>query len=187
MPRPSRNLRLFVAAYPPEECRRELLERLAGLPEAALRGHRPTPVEQVHLTLQFIGDTPERELPEVLESVERSAAGVGRFELRPHRLVTLPEQGAPRLIAAIANAPSALLELQRRLAHRLARRPRQNAGRRYLPHLTLCRYPNGGSERVDLPIEVSGFVIGAIELMQSCLKPGGAEHRRVASVPLASE
>jgi 2'-5' RNA ligase len=174
--------RLFVAAYPPPALARAALERIGslGLPE-----HRATPGEQVHLTLQFIGDTDPRELDAVRESVARSASGLAAFELTPARLITLPKRGPSRLVALETDAPPGVLELHRRLAHRLASETRKDAADRFLPHLTLCRFrrPARGV-RVDEGVELDPFVVPEIRLMRSVLRPEGAEHRVVEAFGL---
>lgn len=174
--------RLFVAAYPPEAVVHGARLALDGLdlPEA-----RATPLEQVHLTLQFIGDIDPRDVDEVRESVARSAAGIGAFELKPVRLVTLPQRGPARLVAMETDAPAAVLELHRRLAMRLAKSTRRDAADRFLPHLTLCRFRRATKQVfVDEPIEIGPFEIGEIKLMRSVLRPEGAEHREVAAYRL---
>src|SRR5690348_4021713 len=81
--KPSSNLRLFVAIHPPPEVSASML---AALQSIVVPPNRPAAVEQVHMTLQFIGDTPAAHLDDVIESVNQSAAGLGPFELRPQRL-----------------------------------------------------------------------------------------------------
>lgn len=145
---------------------------------------RETPPAQVHMTVQFIGDTGERELPAVQESVERAAAGLPAFDLRATRLATLPERGPVRLVAAFTDAPPQLIELHRRLVARLARTARK--GDRFNPHLTLVRF--GGSAapgRLDVPWTGAAFRVGHVLLMRSILKPTGAEHAELARVALA--
>jgi 2'-5' RNA ligase len=122
----------------------------------------------------------------VSESVERSVAGVGAFELRPLRLVTFPERGRPRLIAMETDAPPALLEVQRRLVHRLARSSRTKTGDRFRPHLTLMRFTGAAQPRdVDAPVELPPFRVEALSLMRSILRPAGAEHAEVARFALS--
>lgn len=79
MARSTKDLRLFIAIYPPKEIARELLEWLGAFD---LPPHRLTPIDQVHLTLQFIGDVTPGRLKETIESVERSAAGLDAFEMQ---------------------------------------------------------------------------------------------------------
>ncbi|MCC6427093.1 MAG: RNA 2',3'-cyclic phosphodiesterase [Phycisphaerales bacterium] len=167
-------VRLFVAVYPPVSVAERLL---AAIEMLVLPKHKPTVVEQVHLTLRCIGETDVRQLDEVRESVARSVAGIGAFELTPMRLISLPERGPARLIACEMDLPAALAEIHRRLAHRLARNTRERAGERFLPHATLCRFgsPTAGV-RVEAPVEVGSFEIDQVRLMRSVLRPGGALH-----------
>lgn len=187
MSRPLSNLRLFVAAYPPEHTASELL---AALDEESRRtqfpAFRTTRADQVHITLQFIGDIPSRELGSVTESVRRSAAGVEQFALAPQRLIALPERGPARLIAAQTDAPPPLLEIHRRLVHRLVREPRRTK-EVFLPHFTLCRFLPGttGPMKFDpIRLQVQPFTIDRIVLMRSTLSPEGAEDRAIEAVDL---
>lgn len=186
--------RLFVAARPSPQVVRALFELL---PPLNLPEHRPTPADQVHLTLQFIGDTPENDVPEVVESIERSAAGLAPFDLRVERLITIPHpppgkkgRMAPRLLAAATDAPPTLLELQRRLATRLARRPRERAGDSFLPHLTICRFREGAILRmIDEPVTGEGAArwrVDSVRLVRSALRRDGADHAVVESIPLGA-
>ncbi|MGD9693774.1 MAG: RNA 2',3'-cyclic phosphodiesterase [Phycisphaerales bacterium] len=175
-------LRLFVAVYPASEVARAML---GLLDEVELGEHRVTPSEQVHMTLQFVGDTPSGKVEEVVETVRRAAGGIEGFVLQPRRLITLPERGGARLMALETDGPPPLLELQRRLASRLARKARREKGDRFLPHLTLCRFREGAQvERVDREVEVEGFAVREVKVVRSVLRPSGAEHAVVGSVGL---
>lgn len=179
-------LRLFIAAYPPPEVAAELVSAACSL---ALPSLKPTPPDQIHITLLFIGDTDERQLGDVTESMNRAASGVRAMQLSIERLIGLPERGDCRLVAAEASAPPLLVELQKRLAQRLVRaKPRRE--RDFLPHLTLGRFPGSGTglrERA-WPLRRVEFLVADIRLMASVLKPAGAEHRELARCKLeASE
>lgn len=187
--RPRRaGVRLFVAAYPP----RALITLLqARLREIDLPPHRMTPAEQVHLTLHFIGNRPESELDEVAQSVERSAAGIAPSLVTIRRLITLPERGSSRLVAAECSSSSPLLELHDRLVRRLARQPRSQPRNRYLPHLTLCRFRAPARVQLGETASLEGlepgqldFPIRRIALMRSRLLPSGAVHEPVAGFTL---
>ena len=182
MARPTANLRLFVAAYPPVDVSQQMIDALNLL---KLPPHRLTPVEQIHLTLQFIGDTPSRDLDDVIESVRRSAAGLNRLSLAPQRLITFPERGPARLIACETDAPPTLMELHRRLVQRLATKVRSRKDERFRPHFTLCRFtsPVRGMN-VDQPTTIPEFEIASIHLMRSTLSVSGVTHHAVAAVEL---
>lgn len=174
-------LRLFAAIYPSDEAVRGMQGLLAA--RLPTEPHRLTPAGQVHMTLQFIGETPARELDSVAESVRRAASGVSCFDLVPLRLRTYPSKGPPRLIAVQTDAPGQLLEIQRRLVQRLARRPRADSG--FEPHLTLLRFSGGAlpaaiDEHVDLP----PFTARAVVLVKSVLRADGARHLPIEVVEL---
>jgi 2'-5' RNA ligase len=176
--------RLFVAIYPPLEIARALVEDLRRLD---LPPHRVVPLEQIHVTLQFLGDTPAPQVEQTKESVDRSTAGVKDFDLRPALLIRLPQRGAARLIAAEADRPPALMEIQRRLATRLARSARGNPSDRFRPHLTLCRFRSPAPlPRIDEPLETASFAVREVRLMKSTLRPEGAQHELLASFGLES-
>lgn len=181
----SASVRLFVAIYPPPEVVGRLLASLDGL---GLAEHKVVAPVQVHMTLHFIGEVRANHLDEIAESVERSAAGIERFELSPLMLVTLPETGSPRLVAAMTDAPAGLVEIHRRLVHRLARHARVRSKDRFTPHLTLCRFEHGArAQRVSRALEGPdplGFVVERVSLMRSVLRAAGAEHREVRGYEL---
>lgn len=178
MAKPQSNLRLFVGLYPPAEPAEQMLLALRDLD---LPPHRLTPAGQVHMTLQFIGDTPAKDLETTIESVDRARAGLPAFQLEPLRLIALPKRGRARLVAAETDGPPTLLELHRRLATRLATNVREKPGDRFLPHLTLCRFR--APSRIgplEEPLAVPAFPVVEVRLMRSTLHPEGAKHHEVA-------
>ncbi|MBT8486508.1 MAG: RNA 2',3'-cyclic phosphodiesterase [Phycisphaerales bacterium] len=180
-------LRLFIAVYPPPAIAaacRDLVACLAT--DHALPPHRLTPVEQVHLTVQFIGDTPVRELDRVRESLVRSASGLAGWTLTPGCLRVLPTPDRPRLLAVETDCPAALAELKRRLVTRFARRTRRGRDHAFVPHLTVLRF-RGAPPPIEPwhdPLAIDAFPCSAVCLMRSTLLPGGARHEEVERVAL---
>lgn len=175
-------LRLFVCLHPPAAAVERLLALLATLELAA---HRVVSAEQVHMTLQFIGEARANHVDDIAESVERSVAGIEPFELTPVMLATLPDRGGPRLVAAMTDAPPGLSEIHRRLVHRLAHHVRPDKDR-FTPHLTLCRFMHGAAaERVSKAIDEPAFRVERVSLMRSVLRPDGAEHKEVRGFVLS--
>lgn len=176
--------RLFVAAYPPPDLTARLL---ALLRQVTLPRHREVPPEQVHLTLQFIGDVDQRQYAEVRESVSRSCAGLPPIRMWPYRLATFHINNSPRrparLVAAVLAGDPAMEELHRRLAHRLTLKPKDRE--RFVPHLTIARFSGGGAPiSLALEVELPAVPVGQIHLVRSVLHPSGAEHRTLDSFTL---
>ena len=181
-PRRDRDVsRIFIAAYPPSSVVDALATAIDSIED--LPAHRRVPRTQIHLTVQFVGDVDRRDLDRVIETVERGAAGVDPFEVAADRWVTLPERGPSRLIAAAAPEVAALSTLHERLSKRLARR--RSGGEKFLPHLTLLRFrsPVPGF-RFDRKLVVEPIPVRSIVVVQSVLRPEGADHRALAEIPL---
>lgn len=175
--------RLFIAAYPPLEVAQSLLE--VARPTLPNNAKLVAP-EQVHLTLLFIGSVRRVERDELLESVDRAASGRGTCQLTLRKLGFLPETGEPRLLAALGDADGNLLEVQKRLAARLARlRPKAERDR-FLPHLTLARFAPASPRVPEMSIEPITWSIRELRLMDSRLRPSGAIHALVHCSPLGS-
>ncbi len=167
----------------------DLVPRTGGYEHA-----RSTPLEQVHLTLLFIGDTADRLLPHVVESVERSVAGLSPCELRVESPIILPLKGLARVLALELSPHPTVLEIHRRLANRLSSTHRKPD--RFLPHITIARFPGPGIDRAalppwsipeaaknptDIPIE---FLIDRVTLIRSVL--GGGADGRTDHMPVAT-
>ena len=182
MSKAPRAIRLFVAVDPPVDLTRRMLKTLADLDPP---DHRVTPVEQAHLTVHFIGETPPDELDAAIESVQRSAAGLPTGEIRPEKLISLPARGPARLIALQCEAPPALLELRARLVRRFARQVRRQPNDRFLPHITLCRFRRPARiPRIERETNLPPFALDAVRLMRSEMLPTGARHTEIARFAL---
>jgi 2'-5' RNA ligase len=182
MSRPSVNLRLFAAIYPPPDLAHAMLEALKSL---QLPAHRATPLEQVHMTVQFIGDMPSAAVDATIESVQRAVAGLRLFHLKPTQLIALPERGPARLIALETESHPTLIEIHRRLVTRLARTVRERTAERFCPHLTLCRFrsPARGLN-VERELSLPDFAVERVRLMRSTLNSQGATHHEVIACEL---
>jgi 2'-5' RNA ligase len=100
-------------------------------------------------------------------------------------LITLPERGPARLIAAQTDAHPTLMEMHRRLVTRLARNPRERTDERFRPHLTLCRFRSPVSRlRVNRELSLPGFPVAAVKLMRSTLEHSGAQHHQIEAFAL---
>ena len=186
MPRSSNvpeSIRLFVAAYPPTELAVDLLCRLQKLQlPPSIRAVEPN---QIHLTLQFIGEVQLYELDEVREAVLCAGKGIETFELSPLQIAAWPRNmGIKRVFVAETDSPAPLRELHRRLSKRLARKRRPEGEERYVPHLTLARFERPRVFVETLDLDCPAFVVERYLLISSELKRTGAKHREVQTFAL---
>lgn len=168
-------MRLFVALWPPGQ--------VAGLLEGLERPDHPlvrwTSRDQWHVTLRFLGDVDDDELPAVSEAMaaagERPAReatlGPASVRLGRHALV-VPVAGVDDLAAAVAAATGSL-----------GTPPEE---RPFSGHLTLAR----ARGHAAVPGRLAGAAVEArwpvteVALVRSRLGGGGARYETIATVAL---
>lgn len=143
-------MRLFVGIAPDGAARAEwavLITRLRHALGSAERAFRWTPVENVHITLNFIGSVAEPAVEE-LRRVFRPPIGMAPFAVAAGSLGAFPNVRAPRVIWCGIDVGAASVvrvhdEVRRRLAaveapvaHHV--QP-HDANRPFVPHVTLAR------------------------------------------------
>lgn len=120
-----------------------LVKRLAGDRD----GIKWVPGENLHLTLKFLGDVDNREIPKVCQVVRDSCEGVGPFTIHFCGADAFPDRLRPRVVyAAVDEGAEPLTTIVSRLEPALANLGFKPEPRDYVAHLTLGR-TRGGSRR----------------------------------------
>lgn len=156
MPAGDGRARLFVAWFPG----REVLGRLADplLERMAAIGRR-IPDANRHLTVLFIGDTPEKDLPDVCAAVGRTAAAHRPFTLEPDGITVRGSGRRPMLWAQYRPHP-AFRSLRCRLAQSVAPASPPPEPGDPVPHVTLFRFPPGSRAKAkDAARECAGLAV----------------------------
>jgi len=129
-------MRLFLALPIPPDIAAVAFALLPP-PVPALRRVRP---ELMHLTLAFLGETPEARLPDVLAAAEAAGAGQHAFEIVLDQAGRFPVSGVPRVVWLGVGAGRAPLQaLADRVVTALRERGLPFEKRPFQPHLTLAR------------------------------------------------
>jgi len=190
--------RLFFAIALDESCRgavERLIDQLAqrlSLPPGSTKGRiRWIERDNLHLTVRFLGATPETRLAELRAAVEAPFASRG-FEVRFDRLGAFPDYGLPRLVWLGASAGAAEAEtVQRELEQRLHGIGVTPEGRPFRAHLTLGRFrkPGGATDRRvirDFTMEpLDPLRVEHITLYESHLSNRGPTYEPLLQVPLS--
>ena len=184
--------RLFVAVPLPDAARdtvveiveavRDAVEREARLPRSAVRWVR---MEHLHLTLRFLGPTPERLVPSLAGCVDRVVSGMPAADLTIAGSGAFPSPSRPRTIwLGLEDAGDALGTLARRLDDELAREGWVRETRPFRPHLTLARADGrreGPLVARQLAEAAAGtripFTVDHVVLFESITGRGPAEYR----------
>jgi 2'-5' RNA ligase len=107
--------------------------------------------QNMHITLKFLGDVPDYDVPQAIRQVQAAAEGFGEFTIRCGGAGAFPSIDKPRTVwLGLTEGADELEELKDRLDDSLAkmRFPREN--RRFAPHVTLGRIRRGGPALAEL-------------------------------------
>jgi 2'-5' RNA ligase len=183
-------MRAFIAIeIPPEvkaalaDCRAEL-QRLPA--EAAWT--RPG---NIHLTLKFLGEVPERSQGTIGEAMREAAAGAAQLRLELAGLGAFPNLRRPRVLwAGLAGEVEAARLLQAKLEKLLEGAGFPPEERAFAPHLTLARLRSVGDAKAwaqaveTYRLPPLTFEADRIVLFKSELHPAGARYTELAAARL---
>ena len=171
-------LRLFLGFRLPDPAARAIARwQGAELPED---GVRPVPLENLHVTIAFLGSRPATDVGPIASVLREAVAGITPPVLAPVRyretrsvgmLVFEDEEGRATRIAEVVH---------RGLAELGVYEPEQ---RPWLPHLTVVRFRERPRLRPSLP-DLEPVTMSDAAVYMSRLRPTGAQYEVVESVPL---
>lgn len=119
-------------------------------------GVKWVPVDNLHLTLKFLGDVDNRDVPQVCDVIRQCCEGQEAFDLHFRGLGGFPDlQRARVLWAGITEGGEVLTELVARLEARFADLGFKPEHRDYRPHLTLGRARSGRRVRPEVAERVA--------------------------------
>jgi RNA 2',3'-cyclic 3'-phosphodiesterase len=191
------SVRAFISVHIPSAVREKLRaaqrEIAAAIAESAVRW---TPFEQLHLTLEFLGNVATGNVPPLEGVLKRVATAHRPFELSAGRVGAFSSVRNPRVIwAGIGGDLDAVQALQADVKNSVRSFVAEQETRAYKPHVTLGRVRPVKAR--DLR-QVSDALAAATErgfgswrvyefaLMQSKLSPHGSQHSTLATFPLGS-
>ena len=184
-------IRTFIAIRLPDPIL-EALGTLAGdlarnWPAWSVRWVR---AEGIHLTLRFLGNTDADLLPALKSGLDEAIADFAPFELRLDDMDCFPNPHRPRVLwVGVRDEEDRLASLQKAVELMVQKCGWEREDKVFKPHLTLGRMkdrqrpPQG--EWLLRPPDLA-FEVGAIELIESRLKPTGAEYVTLHQAPLTA-
>lgn len=186
-------MRSFIAIDIPEDIRSSInnVIRSAG---AASRGVRWVPVENIHLTLKFLGDVKDDLVPEIIKRLQLTGKHHRPFSVGIRGTGVFPNFRNPNVLWIGIDTSSQLEALFGEIDISLSETGFERESRGFSPHLTIARV----KDRRDIDPVVKELAtykdtfFGTIEvreilLMKSILKPSGAEYSKVAVINLNRE
>ncbi len=186
-------MRTFIAIELEPELRRPLVRLLReSLPPS--RDVRWCTENQLHLTLKFLGEVRDAQLPAVCEAAAAAAATVAPFPISLRGLGGFPGPGSPRVLWCGVDDPTGGCQRWVSAADpRLAALGFEREQRAFQPHITLGRSRSPAGARVfrdvlqSVPPPQTGTMnVTQVIVFESRLLPHGAEYHALATIPLGT-
>lgn len=187
-------LRAFIAVEIPLSIRQAVCNATADLQKELNSLVRWVPLENMHLTLKFLGDVSPSNVEMLKQMISAEADLFECFALRLEGLGSFPSLKRPRVIYIGIEAPAVLNALHRGIESASRRLGYESEDRDFSPHLTIGRVKQNiaapeqqvirralEGTRVD---SLGTTKIDAVHLYKSDLKPTGSVYTRLYSAPL---
>ncbi|MBI2962759.1 MAG: RNA 2',3'-cyclic phosphodiesterase [Deltaproteobacteria bacterium] len=183
-------IRAFLAIRPADDVLRNLKAAQEDLGQAGIDA-RWVSANALHLTVQFLGDVREAEMPEIERGLREGLAALPPFDLECRGLGVFPNQKRPRVLWVGLHGAglSSLAEATETVLSPLGFPPEE---RDFTPHITLGRMRSTrGAESLVRIVKASGqrsFGTSRIDhatLYRSHLRPEGAVYTPLVAFPFA--
>ncbi len=188
-------LRTFLAIDLPSEMHKTIAQK-----QESLRRELPqinwVKSENLHITLKFLGDTPEGTIDELKQVVQQAVKNIAPFVITVRGFGVFPDKRAPRTIwTGIDCEQSALEDLALQVESSVMSLGFPEEKKAFRPHLTLARIKKDNLA-IGQAIQKSGiltdpFIFGRllveqVTLFKSDLRPTGSVYTKLWAVPLAN-
>ena len=187
-------LRAFIAVELPIEIRKTVCAATSKLQNDIGPLIRWVPIENMHLTLKFLGDVSPSNVELLSQMLRAEMELFNCFDLHLNGLGSFPNLKRPRVIYVGMQDPAALEALQRGIESASSRLGYGAEERGFSPHLTIGRVKQNvtATEQqairhalADTKIDSLGTArVNSVELFKSDLKPTGSVYTRLYSAPL---
>jgi len=187
-------VRTFIAVEIPAEIQQKIYRETANFRQRVDFLVRWVPIENMHLTLKFLGDVSPSSMEFLIQMLRNEAENVPRFDIQLTGLSAFPSLRRPRVIFIGIQAPAALDTLQRGIESASRRLGYQSEERPYSAHLTLGRVKQnvGAADQQKIrrtlestQVDLLGTArVDSVHLYKSELRPTGSVYTRLYSAPL---
>ena len=186
-------LRLFVAVELGDGVRKALADLQDNLRRRGLERLRWVRGEGIHLTLKFLGDTPEEMVPRIGEALSGAVTGSRRHRLSLGRIGTFGGRRPRVLWVDLTGDIEEVVSLQNAMETELSQLGFKREKRKFSPHLTLARVRPETSAEMAEPIRTAiesarapdtEVLVREVALIRSTLGPSGAVYNRLTSAEL---
>ncbi len=183
-------LRCFIAIEIPETIKKSVLDIIDSLRKSGA-DVKWVSDENIHITLQFLGETEESLIPDIKGALYKILATYSPFYIKIAKVGCFPSGRRPRVIWVGIEDSQSLINLYKDIASEMVKFGYQKEERGFTPHLTIGRVKSNRNmgellKRLEefTVTDFPAFEVQNIRLMKSELKPSGAKHYCLAEIPI---
>jgi 2'-5' RNA ligase len=177
-------MRLFIAIKIPDQIK----ERIGQFQESlkVSEGVKWVRQENLHLTLKFLGETPDKLVKPIVERVNSTVRGKGAFEISFSTFDGFPNLKRPRILwIGVEHGKEKVIDLMDRLNRKLSHLGFEMESRKPKPHLTIGRIRKERNTQIEFQdFEETSFLTKNIFLIRSELTSSGPIYTDVAEFGL---
>ncbi|MBI4690412.1 MAG: RNA 2',3'-cyclic phosphodiesterase [Nitrospirae bacterium] len=186
------DIRCFIAIELPEEIKKDIDAHVERL-KATGADVKWVKVENLHLTLKFLGSAPEKMIPDISRKLLEIAKQHNSFYIRMSGAGVFPNMKFPRIVWLGINDSDEIKRLQRDIDESMKEFGFEPEDRDFSPHLTIGRVRSSRNkdnlmkELTTLKdVDFGNIKVEKITLMKSELKTTGAEYFRLSEIPIGT-
>jgi len=179
--------RLFIAIDLPDTVRERIADICFGIRQA-----RWVASDQLHLTLRFLGETPDCDYQLLTGALADIHAAP--FEMTVRGAGFFPPRKNPNVLWVGIEPNGAVTDLYGEIEETVVSCGFEPDDRKFHPHITVARFNERAGIETAAAFTVANalfkagpFTVSAFHLYSSDLKPWGAIHTREASFPLDAD
>jgi len=187
-------LRTFIAVDIPPIIQKAIHHNVENLRKTLGSSVRWVPVDNIHLTLKFLGDVSHDSVDPLTQMLRVEADSCSSFDLSAGGLGSFPNSKRARVLFIGIQAPAGLEAFQRRIESATVRLGYESDPRPFSPHLTIGRVREhisaSDQQKIhkileETKIDSLGTArVDSVHLYESELKPGGSVYTKLFSAPL---
>lgn len=187
-------LRAFIAIDIPPEIKQAISSQTASLRKESGRAVRWVAVENIHLTLKFLGEVSSANLERLAQAVQSECAQTAPVTVSVESLGCFPNPRRPRVLWVGLVVPPSLNRLQRQVEASTVRLGYASDDKPFSPHLTIGRVrEQAAPEEIQTlrslleqttVASLGTFTVNEVHLYKSDLKSDGPVYTRLATAPL---
>lgn len=139
------------------------------------------PKEKIHITIKFIGDIDDAQIPELECELQKVAESISSFNLKFSKFGLFKKHGIPSILWAGINESNELCNLHFEVQKILTKLGFEIEKRKFKPHLTLLRFKkekviSNINSILNKNISQIKFGVSVFTLFKSELKPSGSDY-----------